>query len=207
MYDRSKKEITFPHLIPGNKLAGKTYTPNDINGGMTKPADLGIDVNSFYGGRVIMLGWNTQLGLYICPSWEDQRYALGFYVHDASKLTLAGREALIQRFPEDTVIFERELPSELTAEEKQRLLEAKQFYVDHGIAPSIVSTSTEEELINLLKVNAAGQAEKIRAVAEQVEPEAYAPDAVKVHDGSQLPDKVLANRVQAKTPPAAYRRK
>lgn len=165
MYDKSTNTITFPHIMPTNRIAGKEHTFNSINGGMTKLADLGIEQNSFLGGNVVTLGLIKEYGFYACPSIYNAEI-LGFYVHDPAKLTELGRNAIIERFPKYDVVFEIKTDKELTAEQIKERKAQRQRWIDEGISPEIVDHHTADELKNLLKVMQSGAAEKPMAVAE-----------------------------------------
>jgi len=196
MYYKQTNELKFPHTIPTPILGGKKHVWNDVNGGAKKVADLCIDVNTFWGGNVILLGWIKEYGMYACPQ-RDTGIVLGFYVHEPDKLTELGRKLVKEAFPSYNVVFEVATEHKLTAEEIAERQRVKQYYLDHGMAPNLVDHSTAEELEGLLKALESGKAEKPMAVdAGTTVAPMLDDDVLHEHDGSLVPESFLAKRAQ-----------
>ena len=145
MFEVSKNLITFPHVFPGSKLGEKQYTFNDVNGGITRIAQLGIERNSFYGGAVIALGFIKELGFYICPHFQSQ-VVLGFYIHDPSTVTDYGKKMLAQRVPGVEIKYEYYTTETLTPAQVRERQEEKKRYMEMGVSPEVASHATAEQL-------------------------------------------------------------
>lgn len=200
MYDSKNKRITFPHVIPTPMLDGKRYTINDAQGGAVKIVDLGIQVNSFYGGNCHSLVMISDLGFYICPHRET-REVLGFYVHDWKKVTPKGQEVLKRRFPDCDVIFSDEVfISEDLSEARKRKEELRKEALEHGIAAEMISHTTAEELDSLIKAMNSGVASRKMAVAQDSVVSSYATDDDSVEELRAVPDQIVqkATRKQSR---------
>jgi len=154
MYDKLKKQITFPHTIPMPVLDGKKYTMNDIDGGTVRIADLNIPTNGFWGGNVLVVGMVNALGFYACPSRYDNTIQ-GFYVHDGSIVTEKGKEVLAKRFPDCTIVYEPE-PEVVTQDEADHIKELKAEALKYGLAAQQVTQVSAKELEGLIKAMASG---------------------------------------------------
>lgn len=150
MYDKKTATITFPHLIPSPVLDGKRYSLNDAQGGSKKIADLGLEVNSFYGGNCHAVFMIPDLGFYLCPR-RDTNEALGFYVHDWTTVTEKGKEVLQRRFPDCTIVFDNVAPAVLTKEQREEKQRLAAEALAHGADPTLVTHANSEELASLIK--------------------------------------------------------
>lgn len=194
MYDRSKNEITFPHIIPSRTLGGKSHTWNDVNGGSKRLADLCIEPNTFFGGNVLILGWIKEYGMYACQQ-KDTGDIIGFYVHEPDKLTKVAKKMIQDYFADKTVKFVLYSPRKVTASEIKKLKELKEYYRDHGMSPNLVDTASAEELENLMKAIESGKAETPMAIAEvQSEAPMLEQNAEHEHDGSKLSESAFERR-------------
>ena len=170
MYNMTKNEITFPHIIPGNKLGGKEYGFNDINGGMTPIANLDLVQNSFFGGNVRQLGLIKELGLYACPAfWGKQ--IIGFYIHDPSSLTDIAKDHLEDRFPGITICYQVDTPAEktLTKEEQEEKERLKKEALDKGLAAETITHTTVDELKSLIDAFDSGEVPDASKLVKAVE--------------------------------------
>lgn len=168
MYDKKTSTITFPHLIPSPFLDGKKYSLNDAQGGSRKIADLGLEVNSFYGGNCHAVFMISDLGFYLCPR-RDTNEALGFYVHNWKTVTEKGREVLQRRFPDCTLVFDDVLPSSLTKEQREERQRLADEAIAHGADPTLVTHANSEELASLIKAIDSGKsANPIASMASSV---------------------------------------
>lgn len=154
MYNLSKNEITFPHVVPTPILGGKLHTWSNVNGGAKMLADFDINPNKFFGGNVEKLGWITEYGMYACKRRMDENMTnnatiTGFYVHDPSKLTKVGRDLFKKAFPSATVRFEIHAEKPPTPAEIKKRKDLQKYYLEHGMSPEMVNHATAEELVNL----------------------------------------------------------
>jgi hypothetical protein len=196
MYDKLQNQISFPHIIPFNKLGDKTHTWNDVDGGSVKIADLCIEQNEFWGGNVILLGWIKMYGMYACLH-KDSNELIGFYVHEPQRLTALGKRLIEEAFPARNVLFEIIPEKKPTREELDDVRKVKEYYKEHGMSPVLVDTSNLEELKSLERALESGRASKQLGIAEQdvVEP-VLKEDVVHEHDGSTVSPKILEGRAQ-----------
>lgn len=174
MYDLSKNEITFPHIIPTPLLGGKLHTWSNVNGGAKMLADLGLLPNKFFGGNVEKLGWINEYGMYACKRRVDESMKngmaiVGFYVHDASKLTKLGRDLFKKAFPSVTVRFVQHEKKEPTAEEIRELMKMRDEYKKHGMSPELADHATAEELVNIAAAIDSGKSKISIAEVEEKE--------------------------------------
>lgn len=171
MYNPTKNEITFPHIIPGNKLADKEYSYNDINGGMTPIANLNLVQNSFFGGNIRQLGMVKDLGFYACPAfWGKQ--ILGFYIHDPSTITEKGKELLESRFPNTTICYQAEDPNknkDLTPEQRKEKEKLRKEALEKGLAAETITHTTVEELKTLIASFESGEVDEDNRLVSSVE--------------------------------------
>lgn len=199
MYDSKNKRITFPHVIPTPSLDGKRYTINDAQGGAVKIVDLGIQVNSFYGGNCHSLVMISDLGFYACPHRET-REILGFYVHDWKKVTPKGQDVLRRRFADCEVVFSDEVfaSGDMTAE-RIRKEELKKEALAHGIAAEMITRTNADELDALIKaVNSGVSSQKFAVTANSVS--SYATESDTFEELSKVPDQIVqkATRKQSR---------
>jgi hypothetical protein len=162
MYDRSNNEITFPHIIPTPVLDGINHSWRDVDGGAITLAELKINQNKFFGGNVDRLGWIKKYGMYACKRTDDknQQTIVGFYIHDASKLTKLGREMCKKAFPTATIKFVAYDEPTVTPEEIKEYKALQKKYIDKGMSPELVKSASAEELAELERAIASGKAEK-----------------------------------------------
>ena len=185
MKDKKKSVIYFPHTIGGNML-DRLYTFNDINGGMKKPADLGLDPFNYLGGNVEQLGYMEKMGFYACPSRWDQTI-LGFFVHDGAMVTKEGRKILDERLGKEYPGWKIEYgayapePAEVSHDELLKRQKLKEEYIAMGGLGAYVSHGTAAELKAMIDAMKSGKMEKVAAVQEQAEVAPLAPDTVKVN--------------------------
>lgn len=197
MYLKQTNEIYFPHLIPTNVLGGKKHEWGDVNGGAKTIADLSLNPNSFFGGRVNVLGLIKEYGLYACLQREANN-VIGFYIHDPEQLTALGKKLVKQYFEGIKVVFEIYAEKPPTEAQKKKLAETREYYKTHGMAPELVSHSTADELVALAKAIDSGKAEKPMAEAQSATVDAMiAEDAPHVHVGEEL-SSYAVGRIQKK---------
>lgn len=151
MFESNKNKITFPHIIPGNKLGDKAFTFNDVNGGATRIAAMGIERNDFYGGAVISLGYVKELGFYICPHFQSG-VILGFYIHDPATVTDYGKELIAKRFPGVKVEYVFYTTDRLTQEQIAERKAEKLRFMEMGVGPEIANHASAEQLKIMVKV-------------------------------------------------------
>lgn len=159
MFDRQKMQITFPHLIPGNKLGDVEYTFNDVDGGVKRLADFKLVRNSFFGGQVTVLGLIRSLGVWACQHYETRKI-IGFYVDDGNRVTEKGKKLIRERFSDCEIIFEpvEDVRQVLTAEQKAKKNELLNELKAHGVAPELITHTSAAELEGLLKAVKSGSA-------------------------------------------------
>lgn len=201
MYKKDKNEIYFPHVIPGNVLGGIEHSwKKSVNGGAKPIADLCIEPNSFFGGNVVVLGMIKEYGFYACQHRFLQEI-VGFYVHDPDMVTDYGKKLLKQRFPGTTIKYEIYTDKPLTEKQMKSIKEAKQYGLDHGLAPILVDTSTASQIPNLLAAIGSGKAEKPLIVAGESVPVSPMQEEPVIfeHTGEELAARVLGGRVQPRS--------
>lgn len=167
MFDKKTMTITFPHVIPSNKLNNKDYTWNDVDGGIKKIADFGLVRNQFFGGQVTIMGLISNLGIWACKHYETNRI-VGFYVDDPNRVTEFGRKVLTNRFTDCDVVFEKTdtTPQGITPEERKRRQELQTELIKYGVEPQMITHTTADGLEGLLKAVMSGKAEKPLAVVD-----------------------------------------
>lgn len=161
MKDKSTGTIYFPHVIAGNKLDGKEYTFNSINGGMKKLADFNINQNKFLGGNCApMIGLIKELGIYACPHFENRKKIVAFYVHDPETITEEGHKVLESHYPEYKIIYEKMTPTIhklLTPEEIAKKRSLLDQIKDKGVNTALVDRANVDELEGVLKALDSGK--------------------------------------------------
>lgn len=165
MLNAENKTLVFPHIIAGNKLAGKTYTTNNINGGMFPISKFNIIQHKFFGGNIEFLGYVSEFGFYICPdrSIVDTSTGLrkvnGFYIHDPKTITDLGKEVLQKHYPEYKIIYElvsctpnRSLSPEEISKKIALIEEAK----EKGVSPIVLEGASVSQIEDAIKIKETG---------------------------------------------------
>ena len=175
MFDRATMTISFPHIIPTNKLGNRDWNWNDVDGGIKKLADFGIARNSFFGGQVTILGLIKSLGIWACQHYETKRI-VGFYVDTGDRVTDAGRELLAVRFSDCKIAYVNEPPkaTSISAEDRAKKDALREELKSHGIAPEMITHTTAKELENLLNAVKSGKVDKPIVEVEAPQPSVYA---------------------------------
>lgn len=163
MFNVTTNEISFPHVIPGDKFGGKKHTFNSINGGMKKLADMNLIRNRFLGGNVEILGLINEYGVYVCPHFENKR-VLGFYIDDPAHLTDEGKEALKERYPNVKLlgVYTGNLHKTLTESERKKKAELIFEAMERGAIKAQVERNTIAELDGLIKAMDSGKATTVQ---------------------------------------------
>jgi len=186
MYLKRTNEIYFPHLIPTNVLGEKVHKWSDVNGGAKNIETLGLKANSFFGGRVSVLGLIKEYGMYACQQRESNN-VIGFYVHDPEQLTPLGKKLVKQYFDGIKVVFETYVEKAPTEAEKKKLAQVREKYREQGMPSELVDHSTVDELVALEKAIESGKAEKAMAVVQSATLDAMiTEDAPHIHVGEEL---------------------
>lgn len=167
--ENGKKRITFPYVIPGNKLDGREYTFNDIDGGIRRLADFNLKRNEFFGGSVTTMGMIKSLGIWACIRYET-RNIVGFYIDVPERVTEAGQDLIRKRLSNCEVVFERTVPAPtgLSDAEREKRAALRKELAEYGVEPELISRNTAGELEGLLKAIESGKSDKKMAtVAEK----------------------------------------
>ncbi len=160
MYDRNANILAFPHIILGDKLAGRTYTFNDINAGMIQIEKLNLMKNKFLGGNVQMFGVMQETGIYLCPHFEQQRRIVAFYIHDPEQLTDLGKQLIEQHYAGVDVIYHKissTVHRNLTPEEMKRKIALLEEAKELGINVAHLNKSTVAEIEGALTAIKSGK--------------------------------------------------
>ena len=104
---KNPKQIVFPHTISGAILNGKLYKWNDVNSGAKPIGAFGLTTNTFWGGRVNMLGFIKELGFWVCLDKHDpnKQKVLGFYLANPDEVTELGKVIIQGVFPQNEIIY------------------------------------------------------------------------------------------------------
>lgn len=170
MFDPITNTLVFPHIIAGNRLAGRPYSYNNINGGIFPIAKFNIIGHQFFGGNIEFLGLIKEYGFYICPDKQatvlDQNTHVkrvnGFYLHDPYSVTEDGKTILAAHFPGVKIIYEKVSATpnrEMSSEELKRKLELIAEAKEKGVSPVIIESSknSTEELQDAIKTHESGK--------------------------------------------------
>lgn len=197
--------IMHRYIIPGVKLGSKVHTWNDVNGGVKKVPDLGMDMNTFYGGRVEILGLIKEYGFYLCKDYATKE-VIGFYVHDGANVTEIGRKLLESRFAGCTLQFEPFIDnggmSEQEIEERESLREAA---LRRGYSAVELSRNNATELKALVEAFDAGKPEqKVQIIVEENVGAVVPPDKnIDYEVKAKFSDELIAKAARAKKKLAA----
>lgn len=153
---KNKNQIVFPHTIPTATINGKTYKWNDVNGGAKPIGGFGLVTNSFWGGRVNILGFIKELGFWACLDKHDpaRQKVLGFYLAKPEEVTELGKAVLQLVFSDYEInyIDIDDLP--VTVEDKEERKRVMQEAMDIGVLGgnfkhiSMASVATLKSLID-----------------------------------------------------------
>jgi len=176
---KNKNQITFPHTIPTAILNGKTYVWNDVNGGAKPIGAFGLLSNSFWGGRVNILGLVKELGFWAALDKNDpkRQKVLGFYLANPKDITELGKWIISEIFPgyEMLYIMHEDLPTITEDPEARKKLnkEAMDMGVLGGDFKHIsrASVGTLKSLIESAKYDQEMEREPTVAENAIVEPE------------------------------------
>lgn len=187
---KNPNQIAFPHTIPTATINGKTYKWNDVNGGAKPIGAFGLTTNTFWGGRVNMLGFIKELGFWACLDKHDpaRQKVLGFYLANPDEITELGKVIIQGIFPQNEIIYMDidDLPA--TVEDMAERRKLNQEAMDIGVLGgnfkhiSKASVGTLKSLIDAARYEQKLEiekdiAEKKKAVA--VEPVDTATDLIK----------------------------
>ena len=149
MHNPKTNTITFPHVWYGDKIAGKVHKYNSINDGFVTIADLGMKLNSFFGGNVDKLGRIKEYGFYLCTNrWNNS--VAGFYVHDPKEMTELGKSMFEAHFAGITIQYEPVVVKQMTSEEKSAWDELKKDAINKGLGVELVEHTSAEGLVNAM---------------------------------------------------------
>lgn len=162
MYDKNKKVLAFPHLIPGDTLGGRQHVFNNINGGMKRLADFNLIRNKFFGGNVEVFGKVKEYGFYLCPHYETKRI-LGFYIYDPSTVTERGKELIQQRYPDTKIIWDKLAPIDkpISAEDMEKRKGLIEKAKEKGAKDAEINNATLDELDGLLQAMESGKGARV----------------------------------------------
>lgn len=174
MYDRGKNIIMFPHTIPGNKLDGKVFSFNDIQEGLKPIADFGLVQNSFFGGNVKSIGFVSEYGFYVCPSYWNKTI-LGFYIADPNQLTDKGKKVIESFFRGVEVVYKiyDQDSNKLSEEEQKRRVELRKEAQEVGLGAEVITRATAAELRGLIDTFKSGKSDA-KVLVEDGSRESYA---------------------------------
>jgi len=173
--------LNFPFTKGGNKFCDKDWTYNDMNGGFTGLASLGVtDVHptfgtspNFFGGNCDKVGWNkeTGFGLVIGGSPTGE-IVYGIYL-DKDRLTPIGIDMVVKQYGIDAMGVEPE-PEEAT---EKSLSELRKEAKEKGIPSRFYMSASKAEVMELIgKVDAGEDFSKVTGqtlAVEQPESKAY----------------------------------
>lgn len=172
MFNSEKNEISFPHVIPGNKFDGKIHTFNSIDGGTISLSSLNLIRNRFLGGNIEFLGLMKLYGIYACPHYET-KIIYGFYIPNPETLTKLGKNALLKHYPGATItgMTMTKIKSAISEEEKTKKAKLIVKAVELGAMEADVNSNTIDELDGLIRSLNSGKAKsvEIESLSEQEE--------------------------------------
>ena len=195
MFNPNTNEISFPHVIPGCILGGKTHTYNSINGGIKVLSNMNLIRNRFMGGNIEKLGLISEYGIYACPHYMTKRI-LGFYIPASESLTEEGKRVLLDRYPNAKLlgVTNGAIHKVLTTEETQKKAQLISDAVERGAVKAQVEGNTIDELDGLIKALDSGK----HTVAEVVDSKNELEDVVGYEPERGKPVATTAKRKPAR---------